>query len=217
MKSLSLSRPLVIMMLGTPGAGKSFFARQFSETFNAPLVSFDRLRYELFAEPHYVKDEETIIQRIALSQISELLKTQKTFIVDGGMSTRIDRAEIEKLAKKHTYSTLIIWVQTDPATAKTRSLRRNPTKAFDEYNTPLSDEIFEKLSKKITPPSLREAVIVVSGKHTYATQAKMVLKKLISPRETATIDVQNENVTPIRTGRDDHPQAPPVRRSVTIR
>ena len=184
MQSLSLSRPLVIMMLGVPGAGKSFFARQFSDTFSAPLVSFDRLRYELFAEPKFSKDEETIIERLALSQTEELLKTKKTILIDGAMGTRVSRANIEKIAKQNGYGTLVIWVQTDPQTTKVRSLKRNPKRPFDDYNVSLPIEMYQKLVKHINPPLPRETYIVISGKHTYATQAKIVLSKLISPRES---------------------------------
>lgn len=217
MKSLSLNRPLAIMMLGHPGAGKSFFARQFAETFNAPMVSMDRIRYELFAEPQFSKDEETIISRVSMLQIEQLFKTHKTFLIDGGMSARTDRGVIEQLARKHDYGTLVIWIQTDPVTARTRSMRRNPKRVFDEYNAALSAELHTKLSQRLTPPSPRETVVVVSGKHTYATQVKIVLKKLVSPREEAVTahPAKSTPVAPASQG-DDRP-SPPIRRSVTIR
>lgn len=210
MKSLSLSRPLIIMMLGVPGSGKSFFGRQFSDMFNAPIVSFDRLRFELFAEPLFSKDEETIIERVAITQIEELVKTKKTFLIDGGMNVRTSRAEVEKIAKHADYGTLIIWVQTDTQTAQSRSLRRSPKRLYDEYNVSITIDMHEKLSRRMTPPSQREQLVVVSGKHTYATQAKMVLKKLISPREDTTPDTADS------TSPDTRSVMPPTRRSVTI-
>lgn len=187
MKSLSPNQPLVIMMLGVPGAGKSFFARQFAETFNAPLVSLDRLRFELFAEPHFNKDEELLIERLALQQIEELLKTHKTFIVDGAASTRVSRTIIDRMANKQDYGRLIIWVQTDPLTTKSRSLRRSPERPYDEFNAALTPDLYERLVKRVTPPAPHENYIVISGKHTYATQAKIVLKKLAAPRDEAPI------------------------------
>lgn len=209
MKSLSLSRPLIIMMVGVPGAGKSYFARQFSDMFCAPLVSFDRLRYELGGDDlQFSKENDRIISNVIFSQIEELTKTNKTFIVDGGMSTRICRARIEQIIKDKEYKTLIIWVQTDPQTTKSRSLRRNPKREYDMYNTSLSPEEYEKLSKKVSPPSPRESYIVISGKHTFSTQAKTVLRKLVSFREeTEPLVVQP---APQRVS----PQ--PMRHSVTI-
>lgn len=211
MKSLSLSRPLVILMLGVPGAGKSFFARQFSDTFSAPVVSYDRLRYELFLEPTFSRDEETIIDRVASTQVEELLKTKKTFIIDGATGTRVSRANIEKIAKSSGYGTLIVWVQTDPQTSKLRSLKRNPKRPFDEYSVSLTAEVYEKLAKHLNPPLPREPYIVISGKHTYSTQAKMVLNKLVSPRDESVV---TERPVVIRS--DVLPVIPPTRRSVTI-
>jgi len=40
MKSLHLSRPHAIMMVGLPGSGKSFFASQFAATFDTPYIDF---------------------------------------------------------------------------------------------------------------------------------------------------------------------------------
>lgn len=211
MKSLSLDRPLIIVMLGVPGSGKSYFARQFSDMFSAPMVSFDRLRFELFAEPLFSKDEETIIERVAITQIEELVKTKKTFMIDGGMNVRTSRAEVEKIAKQAGYGTLVIWVQTDEQTAQARSMRRNPSRLYDEYNVSLSPEMHEKLARRMTPPSVREPLVVISGKHTYATQAKMILKKLVSPRETQIADATTQLIKP-----DPRPLPPPKRRNVTI-
>lgn len=94
MKSLSLTKPLVLMVVGVPGAGKSFFAKQFSETFSAPLVSYDALRTELYAEEPYDKQQSEIVDKIANLQLKELLKTKKTIIIDGLTNTRKDRKSV---------------------------------------------------------------------------------------------------------------------------
>ena len=185
MKSLSLSKPLIIITVGLPGAGKSFFARQFSETFGAPIVSYDRLCYELFADPTYSKDERTIISRVALAQTEELIKTHKTFIVDGGGNTKAERMHLKKLAEKNGYGILAVWAQVDEPTARQRSLKRSKRKKDDIYNQSISEEQFEKDKKRFTPPAVNEHYVVISGKHVHATQARVVLKKLVTPREEA--------------------------------
>lgn len=183
MKSLSLSKPLIIITVGLPGAGKSFFARQFSETFGAPIVSYDRLCYELFAEPTYSKDERAIIARVALAQTEELIKTHKTFIVDGGGSTKAERVFLKKLAEKNGYGVLAVWAQVDEPTARQRSMKRSKRKKDDMYNQSISEQQFEKDKKRFTPPTTNEQYVVISGKHVHAAQAKVVLKKLVTPRE----------------------------------
>lgn len=212
MKSLSLAKPLVIMMVGLPGAGKSFFAKQFSDTFGAPLVSFDRLRHELFTDPQFSPDENDIIARVAQYQFEELLKTARTFICDGGCNTRVARNNITQLARKAGYDTLTIWVQTDTGTCHLRATKRNAKRADDQYNANLSTEEFQKQAKILTPP-VREPALVISGKHTYATQARVVLKRLVGGREEQAQLAHKQELPPERS-------APPrsnARHSVTIR
>ncbi len=212
MKSLSLSKPLIIVTVGAPGAGKSFFARQFSETFGAPIVSYDRLRYELFAEPTYSKEERIIIKRVAEYQTEELIKTQKTFIIDGGGNTKAERTQLKKLAEKHGYKVLAVWVQIDERTAKQRSLRRSKRRADDAYNQRLTAEEFEKEIKRFSPLTTNEHYVVISGKHVHTTQVKAVLKKLVTPREEINPHLTGHKLAPER-----HDIDRPVRRNVKIR
>jgi predicted kinase len=209
MKSLSLSKPLVIVMVGLPGAGKSFFAQQFSETFGAPVISYDRIRYELFSEPTYSKDEQEIVNRIAHYQLQETLKSKHTCIVDGIGEARADRIALRRMAKEADYDTLLIWVQTDAATSKQRATHRNKRRNGDAYNPSLTTEQYDQFAKRLTPPSVGEQTIVLSGKHTFATQLKVVLTKLTAPRQEA------EKVTPPE--REQPKVSRPGRRNILIR
>jgi len=212
MKSLSLSQPLVLMMIGVPGAGKSFFARQFAETFSAPLVSMDKLRITISPQTTYTRDEDIVVLELMKQQITEFIKTKKTFIIDGGLNTRVDRVAIQRFAQEAGYGTLIIWVQTDDPTCKLRAMRRKERNRFDAYNTSLSSEQFVSLSKRLTPPNAQEPFVVISGKHTYPTQAKVILKKLVAPRaEAAASTPISSTTTP-----QNHETTPPTRRSISI-
>ena len=212
MKSLSLSRPLIIMMVGFPGAGKSFFASQFADTFNAPRISIDRMRADIFTNPTYSKEEDELIKRLTDVQVQELLKTGKSFIVDGGCNVKTTRQEYERLARAKGYGTLVIWTQTDGPTCKIRATRRNPAvRAGDKYNPPMSDETFAALIKRLTPPTVSESSMVISGKHTYAAQLRVVLKKLVPAREA--VEVNTHATAPQQR---PHGDLPPKPRRVTI-
>ncbi len=171
------------MTIGPPGVGKSFFARQFAETFNAPLISFDEIRYELFNEIAYTSDEDIIVARVAGLQLRELLRTKKTIIIDGGHNPKISRTELEKVVKKSGYDVLNIWVQADEKTARTRSTRRSQAREEDRYNRSLSDDEFASHARKFTAPTRYESVVVISGRHTYPSQARTVLKRLAGNHE----------------------------------
>lgn len=192
MKSLSLSKPHLIIMVGVPGSGKTFFAEKFAETFRAPYISFEKIA-------SYLPENYKAAEEIAQYQLDELLKTSQSLIVDGTGDSRTSRAELARKARTAGYEALLIWVQTDPATAKSRALKqyKEAGKNPDDY---------EKALKCFTPPSAIEKPVVLSGKHTYATQAKVVLKKLTGPRA----EISTHSTAPVR-----EPQ--PGRRNITIR
>lgn len=195
MKSLSLSKPHVIIMVGVPGSGKSFFAEKFAETFHAPYVSRERV-------VAYLNDGSGDVSAIIQDQLNELLKTQQSIIVDGLADSRSSRSELSQKAHAAGYSTLLVWVQTDPATAKGRSTRQ----AKNDPRHSLSSDDYDTITKRFSPPTATEKPVVISGKHTYATQAKVVLKKLSEPRA----NISTHTTAPIRPQQSG-------RRNITIR
>ena len=220
MKALSLARPLLILVIGLPGAGKSFFARHFSDTFGAPLVSSDELQFELFDPPKFTPVEYGLVRRLAERQLVQLTKTRTSVLVDGICNTRQERQQLEKLAAAHDYDTLVVWVQTDEPTAKARSLSRNKKRAGDELNVKLTTEQYQAHAKRLAPPVKTEDYVVISGKHTYTTQAKMVLRKLAAPRAQKA-DAAHQKETEQVRGRSapvpERQSAPHGRRNVVIR
>ena len=170
MKQLSLSKPHLLIMVGIPGSGKSFFAEKFSETFNAPFISYNHLE-ALLNDTEQGKAAGDYM-------LGELMKTHQSVLVEGHSDTRRDRAGYTKLARDHNYEPLFIWVQIDTDTAHNRATR--PNKA--QHNRSFSSSEHEQLVEHFVPLNSIEKSIVISGKHTYASQAKVVLKKLSTPR-----------------------------------
>ena len=163
MKSLSLSQPHVILMVGIPSSGKSFFARQFSETFGAPLVTINDIM------PH-AKDEQAG-HELAHRQLDELLKSKQSIIAEVDTATRTARRDLASKFRAAGYKPLIVWVQTDPDAAFTRHKRSGQSQAS-----------FDDQIRRFSPPHASENPVVISGKHTFATQARVILKHLSAPR-----------------------------------
>lgn len=156
----------MIVMVGIPGSGKSHFAKQFSDFFSMPLVSAEKLK--MFAA-----------ERATLYIIEEFLKSKQTFILDGESSSRKYRDALTILAQKNGYEVLFVWLQTESVTAKKRFIAK----------TRLPGAEFDKLVEKFVPPHQLGDVLVLSGKHTFPTQMKMVLGRLISSKSTHPIPV----------------------------
>lgn len=180
MEALTLSSPMIIEVVGLPGAGKSFFANQFANTFGAALVSQDKIRWTLFAHHTYSDNENAMVEQVADLMITELLRTKKTFVLDGGHNTVAARHALAVRARKNGYRVLTIVVQTDEPTSRRRATKRSDKKPGDQYKQSLSADQFDEAKKHYEEPATTQPdVVVISGKHTYNTQAKIVLRKMI--------------------------------------
>lgn len=199
MKSLSPTKPHVIIPIGIPGSGKTFFAQQFAETFNAPYIHIEKIVRLSGASL-------TAAHKLAGYQLRELLKTKQSIIIEGLADTHAERTALAKQLEAAGYSLLLVWVQTDPVTAEQRATKRSK----DKTNRILTLDQFDRLSRRFAMPSGAEPTLVISGKHTYASQARSVLKRLSAPRETPT-------PTPAATRHTPELNAVPVRRNITIR
>lgn len=185
MKPIVSTKPHLIIMVGIPGSGKSFFAEHFATTFNAPIVSFDKLRQALFIPMALSDEEDIIINRVANYMLDEVLKTGRTVLYEGLTNLRNDRNLIAKKARDADYEPMFVWVQTELIDAKKRATKANGDKPA------LDDDRFKEKLKQFNSPHPSENPIVISGKHTYASQLKIVLKHLVEPRAQMSGNVDN--------------------------
>ncbi|MFZ2545015.1 MAG: AAA family ATPase [Candidatus Saccharimonadales bacterium] len=174
MKSLQLQKPHFLVTVGLPGAGKSFFASQFSETFSAPYLDYNYYRA--------TAGNEKVAVELASHTFNQLLRTNQTIVLEGIGSIKDERQELATVAKKHGYGILYIWVQTEPQT----SMRRLANSTTGH----MSNEAFVEAAEKFDIFQRGENFVVISGRHTYATQAKAVLRRLVSDRPTTTRTIQ---------------------------
>jgi predicted kinase len=175
---------MIVEVVGAPGAGKSFFATQFAQTFGAALLSEDKVRWTLFAHHTYSENEDAMVAQVSDLLLTELLKTGKTFVVDGGYQTKSAREVLAERAKKAGFRILTIVVQVDEPTARRRAMKRNARNLGDRYKQSMTEADYTRLAKAFQTPAVTRDTVVISGKHTYATQARTVLKKMIETRSS---------------------------------
>lgn len=179
MKELQTSKPLLLGMLGLPGAGKSRFASEFSTMFGAPVIEMERLRRLVFATRPITKDDEEGLKRLYWHLAEEQAKTKRTFILDGNLHTYGARTEARTLAKKAGYDVLWLWVQTSEPIARDRAtkLHRGAT------NTILTPEAFSHAIKAFEAPRSSEDHVVLSGQRTFSSQVRPILARLAQSHE----------------------------------
>ncbi|MCX6729650.1 MAG: ATP-binding protein [Candidatus Saccharibacteria bacterium] len=196
MSKVISTKPVLIMLYGYPGSGKTHFARQLSETLQAAHVHGDRIRGELFDKPQYDTHENEIVNHLMIYMAEEFLKAGVSVIFDANSDRVSHRREMRNVARKIKAETLLVWLQIDSASAYARLGRRDKRKTDDKYSTPYTPDTFEKYIQKMQNPK-NEEYIVVSGKHTFNTQRSAVVKKLY---EIGAIAIEEANSGVVKPG-----------------
>jgi predicted kinase len=211
MSGMRLKKPTLLLMLGPPGAGKSFFARQISEALPFGHVSGDRIRYELFEEPRYDADENNIVMRIMDYMTEELLASGVSVIYDDiSLLDYHERLQRRDMATKAKVTPLTVWVQTDLATAYTRASTRDRRRSDEKYSRSIDRTTFDTLANALQPPQFREDYVVISGKYVFKSQLAAIVKKL---RDIDLLEVQTSAppapsvpiIRPLSTPRREQP------------
>ncbi len=178
MSKLIPTRPLLIMLYGFPGAGKTHFARQLTEHINVAHVQADKIRSELFDDPTFDKQENAIVKHLMTYMTGEFLQSGVSVVYDVNAMRSAERRSLRELALKVKAQPILIWLQIDPETAFTRLNKRDKRKSDDKYALPYSRNAFRNYIVKMQNPIESENYIVISGKHTFNTQKSAVTKRL---------------------------------------
>lgn len=170
--------PLLIMLYGYPGSGKSYVARQLATHIQAAHVQGDRIRYELFDKPRHDKQENAVVTQLMDYMTQEFLMSGISVIYDTNALRAAQRHTLREVARKAHTKPLVIWLQIDADSAFNRSQKRDRRKADDHYASVLDRSTFNSISSHMQNPTVAEDYVVVSGKHVFSTQLSAIMKKL---------------------------------------
>jgi predicted kinase len=186
MSKATPTKPLLILLYGFPGAGKTYFARQLCERLQAAHVQGDRIRTELFDQPQYDKEENQVVSQLMDYMSEEFLKAGMSVVYDVNVTRLSQRRRLRDMARHAHAQPLLVWMQVDHDSAYARASKRDRRKADDKYSAPMDHALFERIVGTMQNPQ-NEDYIVVSGKHTFNTQLSAMLRRL---RELELISVE---------------------------
>ncbi len=172
-------KPLLILLYGFPGSGKTFFARQLCENLVAVHMHDDRIRGELFETPSYSKDENHIITSLMNYMTGEFLNAGVSVIYDTNALRVAQRRALRNMAAKTGTETVLVWLQIDHESAFARATHRDKRKADDRYAHDLDRATFNQILGGMQNPDPTERYAVISGKHVFKTQKSAMLRHLL--------------------------------------
>lgn len=175
---VSPTKPLLILLYGFPGAGKTYLARQLCEQLQAAHVQGDRIRGELFEQPRYDKEESAAVTQLMDYMTAEFLNAGLSVVYDANAMRYAQRHALRELARRSKAQPLLVWLQIDPESAFLRAAKRDRRRIDDKFAAPMDKQNFESIASTMQNPRNVEDYTVISGKHVFPTQFSAIVKRL---------------------------------------
>lgn len=168
-----MRNPLLYLMLGYPGAGKTSTAKIIHELTGAEHLWADLVRRDMFGRPKYSHTENIQLYEHMNNLAEKLLNEGIDVIFDTNFNFYKDRLRLRQIAEKSGAKTIVIWVTTPKDTA-----RRRATDGGGHHTRVLGDmpvEEFERMSGHLEPPRSNETVIKIDGTKISADTVRKLL------------------------------------------
>ena len=192
MRKVRLKQPVFFILMGVPGSGKTYLARQLAKTFKAAHVSAERIRHELLEKPSFSHEEEEAVRNMMFLLSEQFLNNDMSVIFDTSASTKAARRQLHQFACKLKAKPLTIWQQIDSRSAWVRCQNRKRSQSVDDkFASELEEAVFEQFVAALEEP-VTEEVIVISGKHSFSGQLQTVLRHLLEMQLLTTSQISDK-------------------------
>lgn len=139
-----MSQPLLILVMGLPGTGKSYFARHLAEKIGAEYLNTDMIRDNLGLRGQYDAASKQKVYDRLYREAEQQLKEGITVIVDGTFHQRERRKELRAVAQANNALLQFIVITAKEELIKERTARK---RAYSEADF----EVYQKVKESFDP------------------------------------------------------------------
>ena len=162
-------KALLLVTIGAPGSGKSYFSKKFCKEYHFAHLRSDEIRKYVFSHPTYTQKENTRLFKLINFMLEKLLAGGVSVIYDANFTKKESRTRASRIAKKYKANFAILWLSTPIDVAIKRARSRN-------YH-PVDKGVVLGLHRELELPK-DEPVIVIDGTKPYDVQKSSVLSYL---------------------------------------
>lgn len=172
-------QPVLLMFLGSPGSGKSYFARQAAEKMNAVRFNGDSMRLSIFESLDAIKkvyesDSRQTVNSYVFNAIdyatTQVLARGLDVVYDAHHNKRSDRTGLEKIAVEYNAVPVLVWVKTPYEIALKRIQTRAPQIDQRQMDEEHAKEVMVRHQKFTDEPDANEKVIILDGQVPFQEQ-----------------------------------------------
>jgi predicted kinase len=179
-----LGPPVLLIIGGLMGTGKSTLAAQLADAFAIESLSTDHIRRSTlgasklpagYGEGNYQPDIRNRVYNELLRRADELLKDGQSAVLDGTFPTRQLRGRAHHIGALHGAVTLYVQCNCPPKDAYSRIRQRAESgKSESEART----ELYDLQARELEQPSSKENMVVIDTTHSIAEQLRVVYNEL---------------------------------------
>lgn len=190
-----MDKPLLVVFLGFPGSGKTYFSRRLAEKIRAVTLNSDALRVSMFGSLEKIEE----IRRSDKSRLyadvfgamdyaaRQCLLAGHCVVYDAQQTKRENRRGIEKIAADCDAIPVLVWVKTSRETALRRGQERDAGDDSHQYDAEKMAWLIDRFDSVTDLPESDENVVEISGEVPFEEQYKVF--------ETCVATLKNKKIT----------------------
>jgi len=142
--------PVLVVLSGLPGSGKSHFCRRLASRYPMALLKSDALRKALFGQPTYSAEESRRLFSACHLVLSRLLAEGIAAIFDATNVREAHRRQVYRIADKHKAKLILVHIQAPPAVVHQRLEARVKGLHSDDPSD-AGPEVYERMQRDVEP------------------------------------------------------------------
>ncbi|MBH2007938.1 ATP-binding protein [Candidatus Saccharibacteria bacterium] len=181
-----MNKPLLIVFLGFPGSGKTYFATKLARELSAVTLNSDALRLSMFKSLDAIENIRQLDnQRLYVDVFGAMdyaskqtLLTGHSVIYDAQQTKRENRINVERIAREVGAVSILVWIKTDKAVALKRGQEREERSDSLQYSEEKMRMLIDRFDAVTDLPEQGENVIEINGEVSFDEQYKSFQKQL---------------------------------------
>ena len=150
--------PVLVVLCGLPGSGKSYLARQLQPRLLATVVETDCIRRVLFPCPRYTGSESAWVYAVCHALLSQLLGQRRSVIFDATNLLERSRRSLYDIAEQ-ARATLVIVHTVAPDDVIRQRLQTRQQQRDPDNNSEANLVVYEKL--RLTEQPIRRRHLLI--------------------------------------------------------
>jgi hypothetical protein len=153
-----MARPVLVVVVGLPGTGKSYFSRRLVEQVPMLILETDTLRRVLFPEPSYSASESARLFRACHLLIRNLLKKGIPLVFDATNLVEAHREHIYHIADQLGVKLVLVSIEAPPEVVYER-LKRRVEGADPQDHSTADWTVYRRMQSSVDPIRRRHFVV----------------------------------------------------------